>query len=265
MNFLFQNRPIQDKIAIGKICFDILSQKISSKPASNNFCGIWIDGRDRNIGCIEDLASIKSFYLYSRYNYPLIIFAKNYPSELLSNTDFVNLPIKFIQIKEINSHNGYSDFCTKELPHLIPQNHEKLLFLQCDAFVIKNGWEDYLNFIKVDYIGSSWQHTPFIEFFVNNQWCICDKLKPSFVGNGGVSFRTLKNLKYISDNYSSLKMREFGTIDKSPPEDLFYSYLTQLNGKLATKEQANIFSKDPLKLSDYLNKTCYMGHFPIYD
>lgn len=264
MKFLFEFRPIEDKIVLGKICFDILSQPIIDKKFSEDFCGIWIDGRNRNINYIEDLASIYSFYLYSKKLYPLLLFCYNNNSKLLEGLLINDLPISIIKISEINSHKKYSDFCKFELPFLIPDKYQRLLFLQTDSFLIKNGWEDYINSINVDYIGSAWLHSPNIEFCNVDKWYNISSLVPPRVGNGAISYRTLHNMRNISKQYRHVVLREMGTENKEPSEDLFYSYFTQLIGKLATVEQAQKFVVDPLTLEEYNKKSVFGGHFPVY-
>lgn len=263
MKFLFENRPIQDKIVIGKICFDILSQDIGNKELSEEFCGIWVEGRNREVNFIEDLASIKSFYLYSEKLYPMLVFCHN-DNNFLQGLDIKNLPIQVIKIPEINTHKGYSDFCKFELPFLIPNKYQRLLYLQADAFLIKNGWELYINSLNVDYIGSPWLHYPTVELYQGGEWCRHMFLSPSRVGNGAISYRTLNNMKRISERYVNLMLREYGTQDKEPSEDLFFSSLTQLSGNLATLKEAQKFVADPLTLELYNNKSVFGGHFPVY-
>ena len=261
MKFLFENRPIEDKIVLGKICFDILSQPIEDKQFSQEYCGIWIDGRNRTLNSIEDLASIKSFYLYSARKYPMLVFCYN-TDKFLEGLDISNLPIQIVKIDEINTHKGYSDFCKKELPFKIPIEYEKLLFLQTDSFLIKNGWEDYLNSIDVDYLGSPWLHTPMINIKDETGWNMIPR--PIQVGNGAISFRRLSRMRQISELFSKHELREHGTLDKEPAEDLFYAFFIQFYGKLATVEEASRFCADPLTLEIYNNKSVFGGHFPVY-
>ncbi len=263
MEFLFKNKPNEDFKVLGKICFDILTQEIVEKPFSEEFCGIWIDGRNRPINTIEDLASISSFYLYSEFKYPLLVFCHN-STDFLKGLDWAEkYPIKIIQIPEINSHDGYSNFCKKELPFLIPEKYENLLFLQCDAFLIRSGWERLIKKIDVSYIGSPWLHYPSIQLLENETWLEPD-CQPSNVGNGAISYRKLSMMKSISERYGNETLREKGTENKRPAEDLFYSVFNNLYGKLATSSQASYLFTDPLTLEIFNNKTCFGGHFPVY-
>lgn len=100
-------------------------------------------------------------------------------SDILPN----NLPenVEFIKISKINSLDEYSKFMVNVLPDYI--DTEYCLVVQSDGIIINpNLWNN--NFFKYDYIGAPW--TP-DSFFLT---------QGVRVGNGGVSLRTLKLMKF---------------------------------------------------------------------
>ena len=53
MEFISKNRTTENLSALGKICFDTLIIPIDEKPKSDEFCGIYFEGRPRELNKIE--------------------------------------------------------------------------------------------------------------------------------------------------------------------------------------------------------------------
>lgn len=270
MEFLSKNKNSEDLFILGKICFDILSTEFSKdnlftcqKPPSDDFCGIYYEGRNRQINSIEDFAVIKSFKLYSEYNYPMLVFCNNDSNFLGGKIDTITNRITIIKVPEANTHDEYSQFFIRDLFNLIPDRYENLLFHHPDGFLIKSGWERYVTGGKFDYIGSPWLHSPSIDAVVNGEWMDI-KLPPVTVGNGGFSFRKRSSCLNISIMYSNYRLRErFRDDNRPPPEDLFYSFFLNGNGyKVANIAEAKNFSIDPITLEEYNRKISFGFHCP---
>lgn len=265
MNFISKNRSQEDFELLAKICYDTLVQDIDGKQHSDDFCGIYVEGRDREINHVEDLAAAHSFKIFSEYNYPYFIFSPNSNNLLSNNPRYKNTRIEHIKIPELNSHDLYSQFMIKHVWDFIPKEFNNILFFHPDGFLIKEGWEHFVIDNKIDYIGSAWCHTPKIEVFHEEQWKLIN-LPGIQCGNGGFSFRKRSVCQEVSKNFSNLKMREYGRLDdRPPPEDLFYSHL--INGSIKGSTVANLqqcmkFSLDPISLSEYNDKLSYGFHYP---
>ena len=263
MELLYKNRSKQDQEFIKYVCMDILSTPCKDKTRSNLFCGIFVDGRNREINNIEDYACFHSFSTFSEYSYPIFAFVNN-PNNFLDNNQFLidKYNIKIIKIDQLNSLEEYSDFCIKELYFNIPPEIEHIITLQPDAMIIKKGYEQYLlnkNFI---YLGAPLMHAQAIEYLTEqNTWE--SFFNPIRIGNGGMSYRRASFCRWASQNFNKFTLREkFAENNKKPQEDLFYSVIANVtNQRIPTIEEARIFSIDPLDKIDYNNKISYAFHY----
>ena len=127
MEFLNKNRNKDDLEVLGKICFDTITSPYVSKPNSDEFCGIYIESRNRELTCIEDLAAIKSFKIFSEHNYPVLVFCNNFSNFLGNHKDVKDWRIQFIKINECQSHDDYSLFMIKQLFKIIPKEYENII------------------------------------------------------------------------------------------------------------------------------------------
>lgn len=245
---LYENRPQKDKDFITKVCNFILSQNNTEKQDSNIFCGIYIEGRDREINTLEDITALHSFKVFSKFNYPIYYFINN-DSNFIEEIEYEGYikngcRIEIIKIPPINSLDEYTNFCVKDLYNFIPKDYKYVVHLQPDAMLLKSGWEEVILNKNWAYIGSPWQHSPAIEYQDNNgNWR--DFMNPVRVGNGGFSIRRLDFCRAASNCYKDLRIREkYAPNNKIPPEDLFFSVLAYPD--VPTIQEANKFCCDPL-------------------
>lgn len=270
MKLLYNNRSNSDQEFIKYVCNNILASfklsDIYGKSTDDTFCGIYIEGRNREINCLEDIASLASFKAFSKYNYPIFCFIHNDNNFFNKTGDLLNnllksWRIKIIKIPAINSLDEYTNFCVKELYHLIPKNIQYAVTLQPDAMLLKSSWEDEVLKNNWVYIGSPWQHAPAIEYLdIDEKWK--DFLGPVRIGNGGFSVRNIDFCRAASTYYGKMRLREKHTESKIPPEDLFYSvlakYLTINNPRI---EQADNFCCDPLTPEKYKSGKYFGFHY----
>ena len=263
MNILYKNRSEQDQAFIKYVCSDILSLKSKNKNKNNQFLATYIDGRDREINCLEDFACFHSFYTFSEYAYPIYAFVHNTNNFLKNNQELIDkYNINIIKIDKINSLNELTAFSIQKLFFMLPENIENIINLQPDAMLMKSGYEEYLSKHNFTYIGPAWLHAPGIEFLdKDNTW------KPFFdqvrVGNGALSYRKASFCRAASKTFGHLTLREkFAENNKIPPEDLFYSVIANyVQGEIPTIEQARVFAIDPLDKIDYNDKISYGFHY----
>lgn len=257
MKMLYSNRSKSDQAFINKVCHDIISPSLEDKPDkkdSDIFCGIFIEGRDREINTLEDLASLYSFKKFSKYNYPIYCFIQSNINFLGGDYHWLKENrINLIQINPINSLDEYTNFCIRELYNKLPNNIKWGVTLQPDAMLLKEGWEDIVMQNDWVYIGSPWGHIPAIEIFNYDDCKWDDFFRPVRIGNGGFSIRKIDFCRAASRYYGDCKLREkFAPNNKVPPEDLFYSVVANnLTIGVPTVEQANEFCCDPLTPEKY--------------
>jgi hypothetical protein len=265
VEFLSINRKQEDLELLGKICFDTLSLPLDVKDSSDLFCGIYFEGRVREINKVEDFSVVHSFKIFSEYNYPIFISSPNSNNLLNNDIRYKNCRIIHIKIPECNSHDKYSQFMMKHIWDYIPKQFERLLFFHPDGFLIKSGWERFVIDNKLDYVGSAWCHAPSIDTFSQNEWKNFNFPRIQ-CGNGGFSYRSRFCCERISKEYSQFILRESGREDnRPPPEDLFYSHIMNGiygGGFVANIKQCMKFSLDPITLNEYNNKLSFGFHYP---
>lgn len=248
MEYLYRHRKEEDLKFISRVCNDILRVPYPDKIKSDDFAGIYLEGRNRSC-CVEDLAAITSFKLHSKANYPVFCFLNNENFFEGSNPDWVSdARINIIKIPEM-SHEEYSNFAIDELFFKIPNNIEKVLTLHADGFLIKSGWEQYVNESGADWLSPHWRHYASCQHDANGGWGSFYGFRPTPVGNGGFSFRKASKIRRVTENFSHLTTREAGRDDsRRPSEDLFFCYYG-FNSRIMSApslSQCDLFAKDPL-------------------
>ncbi len=251
MNLLYKDRPKSETDFISQVCNYILSQPYKPKYMSNEFAGIFVEGRSRDF-CLEDAAALYSFHSFSQFNYPVFCFLADSERFLRGINEFerernIDLNLVVIQIPALNSLEEYSDFCIKKLYFMLPEWVKNVLTLQGDAMLISEGWENWITDNKFEFIGPHFKHCPAIDVYINNEWNPTNYQSLPFC-NGGLSFRKVSVMREISKKFSNLKQRERFTEDKEPQEDLFYSFwgFNSKLCKLPTLKESCQFAIDPL-------------------
>lgn len=272
MELLYKNRDIETQDFIKEVCGYILSQPLEYQENSDDFCAVFVEGRNREINTLEDLTSIYSFKKFSKYNYPVYCFVNNINNFYNDNpkksfeykVDLNKLlnqcRINVIKIPSLNSLEEYSKFCIEKLYFMLPSWAERVITLQPDAMLLKPGWEDFILENDFDWISPHWKHYARIQLggrlddskrwddFNSNSVCI---------GGGGFSFRKASKMRLISNSFNGLKLREYGRNDDRPPmEDLFFTFFgfNWKELKLPTLKQCDQFAIDPLTKERWNNK-----------
>jgi len=156
-------------------------------------------------------------------------------------THFLGPYIQFIDHPLINDKNFNIDTYNRILKsfHLWNQLHtlniSKCLILQDDSMVLRKGME---SFLKYDYIGPPWlkclSNVP-LEKYVGNL----------YVGNGGLSLRSVESMLKIVDKYKEEKNLLFNNSLQPIQEDVYFSMCAQKEMmNLPTYNQASIFGME---------------------
>ncbi len=265
MNLLYNQKPIEDKFLIYHIGTPIINAEldIENKTKSDEFCGVFVEGRNREVNCFEDFMTLKSFKLYSEYNYPIFVFLNNSKNFLNNNHWLINKwRINVIKIPEITNLQDFSRFCIQQLFFKIPNYIENVLTLQPDGLLLKSGWEKYIKDNNFDLIGAHWQHRTTLEVKTNNGWQRM-LFNPVYGCNCGFSFRKAPKMRLISTKFNNYTLRQIN--DDNLSEDSYFSYLGFGSGlcKLPTLKECDQFSKDPITLDIYNDKNNlpFGGHY----
>jgi len=263
MELLFENRNDQDKNFIKYVCNDILTKEKNHFQKNNTFAAVFIEGRNREINKLEDFACFHSFNIFSQHVYPIYAFVNNKNNFLNNRIDLIEKYNIIINTVSPLCHDGYSNFCIKELYYLIPENIKHVIMIQSDGMLMKEGYENFILSKKYPYIGSPWMHCPSMDILnKNNEWI--PYFKPTQIGNGGLSYRNTDFCREASKHFSQLSLRERHTENKKPPEDLFFSVIANHFFGTPSVNEAKQFSFDPLDEYDYNNKTSFGFHYFSY-
>lgn len=269
MNSIYLNRNLADRNVMSYICDDIFYQslEIITKRADNQFCGVFVEGRNREVNSIEDFCAIKSLLLFLEKKINIYCFLHNSTNFLKDYTHLTqNWPITIIPIHQLNDLFAYSDFCKRALYLTIPHEHEFAITIQPDAMLYKNGLEKFILDNKIDIIGAHYKHTAHImrQNRRGNWSRIFDS--ETRIGNGGMSVRNIRKMLKISLLFGDEVLAEGNNPDFKPPlEDLFFFGLgfAAETCKVPTLDQCCQFARDPIDLWGYKNKASYGFHCPV--
>lgn len=273
MNLLYENRPIEDKILINKICLDSLIPNLPEKPENNEFAFVFCDGRpDMEINKPEHFACFKACKIHSEFNYPIFCFIANSNNFLNNDMELIKkLRINIIKINPITTHKAYSDFCIKELFFKLPNNIENILTVSADSWPLKSGFEKFIIENELDMIGPILGHVPALDVLTQYGWQPMHLLHSVPIGiNGGWSYRKASKMRLISTKFSPYKVKERYSSDfERVNEDLYFFYLGVGSGilKCPTIQQCLKFGIDPLTNKEYNdfteNKKSFFGYHYI--
>lgn len=261
LSHLFDQWSVNDQIVMGRICFDVLTTPLGKKEESDNFCGVFVEGRDRVINSYEEYAAFKSFKLFSKKNYPIFAYINKYSIDTFLDPETISeYRIKVIPIEPLNSLHEYSRYWIEKIVYDNPVS--SALCFQADGFLMKSGWEDFVK--DIDFIGAHWRHFAAIDVKGTNAF---SWIPATPFCNGGFSFRRLDKFQYLSSHFKELEMAERGHPQQlPPPEDLFWSYFgfgLKIFDSISLK-QCDLFCTDPCTLEDYISKKSFGFHRPVF-
>jgi Protein of unknown function (DUF5672) len=266
LNSCHHHKTLENQSALLRICGEILTTPLAKKPQSNEFCAVFVDGRDREINCCEDYAAFYSFNIASQCNYPIFAFVANTENFLHNNQSLINdLRINVIKINPLKNLNEYSYFVINNVFYHLGVCKYAITIQPDGFFTGKQGWEDYALSTKVPFLGARWLHHAFvIGKTQDNQWARFSNKSTCFC-NGAFSFRDIDVMKNIASTYSHLTLAEYGDPNNTyPKEDLFFGHFLYNveNFTPPTIEQCNKFSLDPIDIQEFTNKESFGFHYP---
>lgn len=267
LNSCHSNRAIQDQSVLGKICFDSICIYYNSSPKkrSNEFCFVFVDGRDREINSYEDFGAFLSLDPNSEYIYKKYAFVRNPDNFLFNDSKLINdLNIEVRRIETLSSLEEYSRFCCEKLYHMLPEQSKHVVTFQPDGFLMKKGWENFYSSVGSPYLSAHWRHNASIAKRISGGTTLWNG-KTTNVGNGAFSCRDAEVMRKISKDYYSGGLFEVGREDfRIPMEDLFFSFFSfcVLGYTPPSLESCDLWAQDPLELDDFIKKKSYGFHYP---
>ena len=118
--------------------------------------------------------------------------------------------------------------------------YKKALFVQDDGMVVMKGLEN--EFLDYDYVGAPWRKDWATQ---NPNKFLIEQVNPQLVGNGGVSLRDIKHMKFICEKYRHLsKSLHYDMIQQSPEDVMFCRFGVQEGLKMPDYDTAQKFSAE---------------------
>jgi hypothetical protein len=223
---------------------------LTSKVHNCDFCGIYTYGYDRPFIFEEHRIPLKSFRVFSEYEYPIFLFYNHkQPGELPKLMEsFSNVIL--LPIEPMYSIHDYDKFMMWECFNRI--SIENTLTIHQDGFLLNPGWESMA--INFDYIGASWRaHIgDFESHYKNNDFAKFEGYEnihtTTSVGNGGFCFRKKSKMIEVQKSVNYEKYIESGECNKNLPDDIFFSFYGFGKGifKPVTDYEADLWSQEPL-------------------
>ncbi len=243
-----------------QIAAGTLSVPYEPKSKSNDWAGIYVFGDDKPFILSEHIHAIHSFFVFSKYDYPLYFFINQYRTEGIKDLiGKYNNNIKFIPIPPLLTSFEYNYFMINKAWYLLPE-HQYCVTMQFDGWILKSGFEKAFEDGDYDMAGASWKEPIKIKESVFN-------FPATRMCNGGFSFRRpfkmLDVLYQIDQEGGQTNVVKGLLIDgkerHSGPyvcEDIFFNYFGQGLGILnvPTVEDANKFSLEPIPFKTYRDK-----------
>lgn len=115
-------------------------------------------------------------------------------------------------------------------------SYDKCLVVQDDGMLLRKGLED--TFLQYDYVGAPW-----LKCAANSQ--LLPFIGDEFVGNGGLSLRTIATMCHICKTFQNEKHVLFNSNLQPIPEDVYFSMCCKkMNAKIATSDEASQFAME---------------------
>lgn len=250
-----QNIPLEiQKIMWMKYkSLDLEKIKMNILKDSKN-CVLLVDNRKNMLSV---LAAFITFSNLQTQSWSLIIATRKeneswYTSHLGKNVRFINHDLLEINPFNIELYNSILKDCEfwKDIGKL---SSNKCIVIQDDGFIIRPGAEEFMIF---DWVGAPWPKSQ----------NLIDVGVTSFVGNGGLSLRSIPSMINITSDLESCKHLLFNMNMQPIPEDVYFSIEMVKHGYLLPSEsKANSFSSEMILNKDAIGIHKPWGYFPLND
>jgi len=238
---------------------DILTAPIGLKRSSSDICGLYVDGTGKLTFDIAD-APFHAFKAYSQYDYTVYLFIAGNNNKEEIKKIFDKYPnTRVYNIPPLTNALYYNEWMYNYPWFVIDPKHMGVLTFQEDGMLIKPGWEEYVIKGDYDYIGAPWKS--------EIQALAVEYLKPTWVGNGGLSYRKIDSLKkcleYVNNRggqhkfFKGIKINGVTQHNSSwLAEDILFASVgfTYNFFKDVNIEEAARFSLEPIEFSLYMDK-----------
>jgi hypothetical protein len=251
-----------------KLLPQIRQEGLPLKTPNKRLTGIYFS---QSPDVLNDTLSFHLFRLHTAFHYPILYFhpQSRRPDPAFASAYSVTslgLPDEMFRSKITYSHFITSTRFHDELKRVVPDGEFHLIF-QADSFLIKPGVEKLMD-LPYDYFGAVWEKglvpgglwSPALPSEVIDDPQLHARVKPTHVGNGGISLRRNTAMEKVSRTFQITQLNY-------QQEDVFYTLLGQLTKmRIAPVEWARRFAwEDSIAISHYLKEWSLPTPFAIHN
>lgn len=200
-------------------------------------CILYIDNRP-NIQGVNNIVITMSNLEEENWNVVIMTSEKNgvkefYREHLGSHVEFIHS--RLLESSKFNiEHYNTVMKDEKTWDALLLLGYKKCLIIQDDSLLLRKGMEDM--FLRYDYVGPPWRKG-------SGNEPLFDYVSSNFVGNGGISLRTIDMMSKICKTYRNEKNILFNGMLQVIPEDVYFSMTCRLMGcAIPSYEEASLFA-----------------------
>ena len=241
----------------------VLKQPLIEKEKSNKWSCIYTYGDDKDFISSEHFAPIHAFRIFSKFEYPIYLFInflKTGDLDVLLN----RYPgIIVTTIEPLKNSFEYNYWFINKLWYMV--DTEYVITCQNDGFLLKSGYEGFIEENDFDYIGAVWKDE--VKLHTKNF-----NLPPQKIGNGGFSARKPSKMRevlnlvnsaggqdYIVEGQSNDGVKKLNH-SRCAEDSFFANFGFGMNiFNPVTIEQANQFSLEPIPFDIIDTKDCPFG------
>lgn len=178
----------------------VLNTRITEKTRSENWCGVYVYGDDRDFVAEQHAAPIHAFKAFSKYDYPVYLFINGARTGDVDTLLHKYSNINVVYIEPLRNSFEYNYWFINKLWYLI--DHPYCLTFQNDGYLLRSGYEDFVESHDFDYIGAAWKDDVKLQTKYFN-------LPAQRIGNGGMSARKPEKMREVLSIVNSSGGQEY--------------------------------------------------------
>ena len=207
----------------------------SVKEATN--CILYVDNRKNIQGVYNIIITLSNL---QKGNWGIVILTSR--GNRAFYEEHLGPGIQFIENERMDAHRFNIEHYNMMIKNertwedLLALGYQKCLIVQDDSMILRKGMEE--RFMRYDFVGPPWRmdegNKPLVHYVGSN-----------FVGNGGLSLRTIEKMAQICRTYRAEKNILFNGTLQTIPEDVYFSMMCRnCQASIPSYEEASLFAME---------------------